>query len=68
MIEVKGGQIIVEDGQWYQNGRLMNFTPRDQAYRFKRLLVDRLSDKGCYAPAYNIITAFPDTSFDYPPF
>lgn len=67
IMEVKGGQISVEDGQWYQNGRLMDFTPRDQAHRFKRILMERLSDMDCYTPIYGIVTAFPDTSFDFPP-
>ena len=31
LIEVKGGQIEISDGRWYQNGHLMDPSPLNQA-------------------------------------
>lgn len=63
VLEVKGGAIDVKDGKWFQNGRLLEMPPRDQAHRFARLLRTKLEERGCTAPYIAIATAFPETAF-----
>ena len=69
VLEVKGGRIEVEDGQWLQNGRRMDKVPRDQAHAFKRALLEVLAlrhpDKPL--PFVTVATVFPDTAWDKPP-
>ncbi len=67
VLEVKGGNITVEDGHWFQNGNPMKESPREQGHRFKRLLLTELAKRDCYPPAHGIATCFPDTLFDNPP-
>jgi hypothetical protein len=64
IIEAKGGAIEVRDGQWLQNGRVMDRPPRDQAHRFRRGLLRKLEEvwKGP-TPFIHIATAFPQTAF-----
>jgi hypothetical protein len=67
VLEVKGGNIKVNDGQWFQNSRRMNFPPREQGYRFKNLLIEKLAEKKGKPPAHGVATCFPDTPFDNSP-
>jgi hypothetical protein len=67
VLEVKGGNIEVNDGQWFQNSRRMSLPPREQGYRFKNLLIKKLAEKHGYPPAHGVATCFPDTPFDNSP-
>jgi hypothetical protein len=67
VLEVKGGQVEVRDGRWFQNGRPMKRAPREQALQFVHRLVDRLRDLGAEPPAFGVATAFPDVAFDAGP-
>lgn len=67
VLEVKGGNIEVNDGQWTQNSRKMSLPPREQGHRFKNLLIKKLAEKKGYPPAHGVATCFPDTPFDNPP-
>jgi hypothetical protein len=67
VLEVKGGQIEQRDGRWWQNGRLMEVAPLDQALRFQKRLVQRLQDCGCRPPAFGSAVIFPDMLFDVGP-
>jgi hypothetical protein len=52
VLEVKGGNIEVNDGQWTQNSRKMNLPPREQGHRFKNLLIKKhKKDNGFYSLA-----------------
>jgi len=67
LLEVKGGQVEQRDGRWYQNGRQMKQSPRDQGERFIRKLIGRLRDGDCAPPAFGVATCFPDTGFTQQP-
>ena len=68
VVEVKSGAIEVRDGQWLQNGRPMDRTPRDQGHAFARLLVQKLAERGvASAPPFAVATAFPTCPFSNPP-
>jgi len=54
VLEVKGGAVEQHDGRWWQNGRLMDGSPRDQAFRFRTLLLDRLAAGNCEPPAHGV--------------
>src|SRR5579863_5639356 len=58
ILEVKGGQIRVEDGLWFQNGRQMN-RPLGQAFRSAK----RLEQAGVRPPPWGAAVAFPDVAF-----
>jgi hypothetical protein len=62
VLEVKGGAVSQTDGLWYQNGVRMAPPPLEQAFEFKRLLLDRLRDAGCEPPAHGVAVAFPDVA------
>lgn len=67
VVEVKSGAIEVRDGQWLQNGRPMDRTPRDQGHAFARLLVQKLAERGvASAPPFAVATAFPDLPVQQP--
>lgn len=66
VLEVKGGDIQLQDGQWLQNGRRIA-PPRDQAHTFMENLLRELRRAGTPAPAYGIACAFPDSEFSDPP-
>ena len=66
VLEVKGA-IEVRDGQWRQNGRVKERSPRDQAQGFSRLLRKKLEERGEFAPHITIATAFPETPFGREP-
>lgn len=64
IVEVKGGAIEMRDGQWRQNGRLMDRAPREQAHRFLKLLLRKLEQASSGPiPYFHIATAFPETAF-----
>ncbi len=68
VVEVKGGVIEVRDGQWLQNGELMDPPPRKQAHTFARLLVEKLAERGVPStPPFAVATAFPTCPFSSPP-
>jgi hypothetical protein len=62
VLEVKGGAVCQTDGLWYQNGVRMKPPPLEQAFEFKRLLLDRLHEAGCEPPAHGVAVAFPDVA------
>ena len=43
ILEVKGGQITQRDGHWYQNNLLLKEPPFDQAFNFRRQLIERFN-------------------------
>ncbi len=63
VLEVKGGAIECRDGQWFQNGRILNRAPRQQAMDFVRKLVEALRARGADAPPFGVACAFPDVDF-----
>jgi len=67
VIEVKGGQIEVSNGHWYQNGRLIDPPPLNQALAFRSLLIDRLRDLKVDMPKIGCAICFPDTIFEKGP-
>lgn len=68
IVEVKGGRIECEDGQWLQNGKPMEKVPREQAHRFKRVLERKLRESyGGDLPPMIVVTAFPQTPFQSAP-
>lgn len=67
VIEVKGGQIEVSNGRWYQNGHLMDSPPLNQALAFRSLLIDRLRDLKVDMPKIGCAVCFPDTIFEKGP-
>ncbi|MFW6087445.1 MAG: NERD domain-containing protein [Myxococcota bacterium] len=67
VLEVKGGQVEVRDGRWFQNGRPMKRPPREQALGYVHRLVRRLEDLGSGPPAFGVATVFPDVAFDAGP-
>ncbi len=67
VLEVKGGNIELQDGRWFQNGHELRPPPREQALKFAHELAGRLRREGCPAPAFGVATCFPDTAFDAGP-
>src|SRR5262245_57586440 len=67
VLEVKGGAVSQADGLWYQNGVRMEPPPLEQAFAFKRLLLDRLRDAGCEPPAHGVAVAFPVVAYSAGP-
>lgn len=67
VLEVKGGQLQVRDGCWYQNGQRMKKAPREQALTFANKLMGRLGKEGCRPPAFGVATCFPDMAFGNQP-
>jgi hypothetical protein len=64
VIEVKGGALGARDGRWFQNGKPLKHSPRDQAHGYLDKLIRRLRNQGAPVPAYGIATWFPDTPVD----
>ena len=67
IVEVKGGQIEVRDGQWLQNGSPLKKSPREQGHRVARAVRQKLEERGRGYSTFRIVTAFPDTGWDQPP-
>ena len=64
VIEVKGGEIELRDGRWFQNGREMHKAPRDQGHSYLKKLLSRMTAHSARVPSMGIVTCFPDTAFD----
>src|SRR5262245_18107885 len=62
VLEVKGGSVFQTDGLWYQNSVRMEPPPLEQAFEFKRLLLERLREANCEPPAHGVAVAFPDVA------
>lgn len=62
VVEVKGGQIRVENNRWYQNGHEMTKTPPEQVTRNKRILLKRLQKVRVTIPFLQHVFAFPDVA------
>ncbi len=67
VFEVKGGVITLKDGRWYQNSKLLDPAPRDQALRFARRLAEKIRAQGLEAPPFDAACAFPDSEFSEGP-
>lgn len=65
VLEVKGGQLELRDGFWFQNGKRLAKSPRDQAHDVARNLAKAVSP-GTKLP-FIIACAFPDTEFSEGP-
>jgi len=61
VIEVKGGGMEARDGRWFQNGKPLDHSPRDQAHGYLDKLMGRLRTQGTPIPAHGIATWFADT-------
>lgn len=69
ILEVKGGAIRKENGQWYQGGRTtpMPKAPLDQAHRSCKALLSKFAFHRLPPPAIGEAVIFPDQEFDKPP-
>ena len=68
IIEVKGGAIEKRGGEWLQNGRPMEHSPRSQAHGYMNKLLRKLEERCAGGvPWLAIATAFPDTPFAQEP-
>jgi hypothetical protein len=52
------------DGRWFQNGKPLDHSPRDQARSYLDKLMGRLRTQGTSIPAHGIATCVPDTPVD----
>ena len=63
VLEVKGGDVEVRDGRWFQDGRELFKAPRDQAFgyiqKLRKQLVERYPKLAL--PFIAVATAFPET-------
>jgi hypothetical protein len=66
-VEVKGGQVEQRDGRWFQSGKALDESPRDQGETFLKKLLRRLSETGCQPPAWGVAVCFPDVEFERQP-
>jgi hypothetical protein len=69
LLEVKGGQVELRGGHWYQNGKRLSAAPREQAHGFSKTLRQQLGARfpGERLPFVVIATAFPETAWEEPP-
>lgn len=67
ILEVKGGQITQRDGRWLQNNTPLKTPPLDQAFIFRRQLIERFKEKNVDSPTIGVATCFPDTFFSQQP-
>jgi hypothetical protein len=67
ILEVKGGQIEQRDGRWYQNGVLLESSPLDQAFSFRKFLLGRFNEENVKPPTIGVAVCFPDTFFEKQP-
>ncbi len=67
VLEVKGGLIRQEGGQWSSNGTLLEKSPLDQARNDLDKLLRRLDDFGSHPPSWGAAAVFPDTELDRQP-
>jgi len=67
ILEVKGGQVDQGDGCWYQNSLPLKPPPLDQAFTFRRQLIERFKENKVQSPTIGVAACFPDTFFSQPP-
>jgi len=67
VVEVKGGLIELQDGQWLQNGRFMKSRPLDEAFDFKSVLVERIKALNLRPPSIGGAICFPNTASEHGP-
>jgi len=67
ILEVKGGQITQRDGRWLQNNISFKTPPLDQAFTFRRQLIERFKEKNADSPTIGVAVCFPDTFFSRQP-
>lgn len=67
VLEVKGGQVHLEGGRWFQNNQPMPKAPRDQGLTFMSHLTGLLRKKQVELPPYGVALAFPDCDFSEGP-
>ena len=69
VVEVKGGNVEVRDGRWFQDGRELLRPPRDQAHGYIEKLRKQLAFRfpALRLPFFAIATAFPETDDDVEP-
>lgn len=67
VLEIKGGQLELRGGRWFQNGRPLEKSPRDQAQGFVRALGEALRKRGAEVPPYGVACCFPDCEFSSGP-
>ncbi len=67
VLEVKGGTLELRDGRWFQNGRALDKSPRDQGQGFVRQLVDEVRKATGERVAFGVACAFPDCDFSEGP-
>jgi hypothetical protein len=63
VLEVKGGNIELRGGHWFQNGVRMKKPPRDQAQSYVRRLAEAIVARGAERPPFGVACAFPDVDF-----
>jgi hypothetical protein len=69
VLEVKGGNVEVRDGRWWQDGRPLPKAPREQAFGYVEKLRRQLSHRfpDLRHPFFAVATAFPETDEDLQP-
>jgi hypothetical protein len=67
IIEVKGGQMKQRNGRWYQNNIPLKTPPLDQAFIFRRQLIERFRENKVESPTIGVVVCFPDTFFSQQP-
>ncbi len=67
VLEVKGGAMEKRGGVWFQSGRAMDKSPRDQAHGYAKKLRTKLEEGGAQSPWSAIATLFPETLFTQEP-
>ncbi len=67
VIEVKGGQISQKNGTWFQNNNPMKTPPMDQAFSFRKRLIERFKAENIQCPTIGVAVCFPDTLFTKQP-
>jgi hypothetical protein len=66
-LEVKGGEVSLRGGHWYQYDRRLKKPPRDQALGLAHQLAALLKDEDIEAPPFGAGCVFPDTAFSAGP-
>lgn len=68
LLEVKGGRVELRDGRWFQSGRLLQPSPREQGHGYIKKLLPRLQSLlGDALPFVTLASCFPQTAFDEEP-
>ena len=67
ILETKGGRIAQRDGRWLQNDTPLKTPPLDQAFIFRRQLIERFKEKKVESPTIGVAACYPDTFFSQQP-